>query len=80
MSSLSKLNLAVIPTIHRDENVLNTIEYLNNDIEYICVVNNKKTLYGLVAYADNTSNIDPDTLMDNYRLLDFLKYIEAWSG
>ena len=70
---LSELNLSRVPTITKDRNVLDTIEYLNESIEYICVVNSDGTLYGLVTHTDITSNIDPDTLMDNYRLQDFLK-------
>ncbi|MEA2099687.1 MAG: CBS domain-containing protein [Campylobacterota bacterium] len=70
---LSELNLSKVPEIHKDENVLNTLEFLDNEIEYICVVNSDKTLYGLITHTDITTSIDPDTLMDNYRLLDFLK-------
>lgn len=70
---LSELNLSKIPTIDKDKNVLDTIDYLNNSIEYICVVNSDNTLYGLVTHTDITSNIDPETLIDNYRLVDFLR-------
>ncbi len=70
---LSKLDLKIIPTIHKDKNVLDTLEYLNESVEYICVVHSDNRLYGLVTNSDITSNIDPDTLMDNYKLIDFLK-------
>ncbi|PHQ65042.1 MAG: diguanylate cyclase [Sulfurimonas sp.] len=70
---LSNLQLSRIPTINKNKNILDTLEYLNNSIEYICVINEDSTLYGLVTHTDITSNIDPDTLMDNYRLQDFLK-------
>lgn len=70
---LSELNLSKVPVITRDKNVLDTLEYLNDPIEYICVINPDKTLYGLVTHTDITSNIDPDTLMDNYRLDDFFR-------
>ena len=71
--SLDALDLKCLPTIKADENVLNTIEYLNNSVEYICAVNADNSLYGLVTHTDITSHIDPHTLMDNYRLIDFLK-------
>ena len=71
--SLSELELSKIPTINKNKNILDTLEYLNNSIEYICVINEDNTLHGLVTHTDITSNIDPDTLMDNYRLQDFLK-------
>lgn len=70
---LQDIDLTPITIIDRDKNVLDTLEYLNDTLEYICVVNKDKTLYGLVTHTDITSNIDPDTLMDNFRLEDFLK-------
>ncbi len=70
---LSELDLSEIPTITKDKNVLDTLEYLNDSKEYICVVNSDGTLYGLITHTDITSNIDPDSLMDNYKLTDYLK-------
>ena len=70
---LNQLHLIKIPTIEKDKNVLDTLEYLNYEGEFICVLNADKSLYGVVSHTDITSNIDPDTLMDNYRLSDFLK-------
>jgi len=72
-SPLSSLNLSVIPVISKDKNVLDTLSYLNESIEYICVLNRDGSLYGIVTHTDITSNIDPDTLMDNYKLIDYLK-------
>lgn len=70
---LSELDLLQIPRITKNKNVLDTLEYLNNDLEFICVVNSDNSLYGLVTHTDITSNIDPHTLMENYRLMDLLK-------
>jgi len=70
---LSKLELSIVPEVSRYSNVLDTLEYLNNSMEYLCIINPDKSLYGLVTHTDITSNIDPETLMDNYRLTDFLK-------
>lgn len=70
---LYKLKLQKIPVINKHKNVLETLEYLSDSIEYICVTNDDETLYGLLTHTDITSNIDPDTLMENYRLQDFLK-------
>ena len=71
--ALNELDLLVVPTIDKDKNVLDTLEYLSASIEYICVVDKDNSLYGLLTHTDITSNIDPDTLMDNFRLQDFLK-------
>lgn len=70
---LYDLELRKIPKINRDKNILDCVEYLSNNVEYICVVNNDNSLFGLITHTDITSNIDPDTLMDNYRLQDYLK-------
>jgi len=71
--ALCEIELAVVPTIFRDKNVLDALEFLNEKMEYICVVNEDKSLFGLVNHTDITSNIDPDTLMDNYRLVDLIR-------
>ncbi len=70
---LHALKLRKIPVINRHKNVLDTLEFLSDSVEYICVTNDDETLYGLLTHTDITSNIDPDTLMENYRLQDFLK-------
>jgi len=72
-SKLSEFNLPLIKTIDRHKNVLEALEFINENIGYICVLNSDESLYGLVAHSDITANIDPDTLMDNYRLQDFFK-------
>ena len=44
-TALSDLELQKIPVMHKDKNILQTLEYLNNSIEYICVVNDDNLLY-----------------------------------
>jgi len=70
---LKSLKLKTIPTIRYDRNILDTLEYLSNSVEQICVLNDENSLYGLLTHTDITTHIDPHTLMDNYRLSDFLK-------
>jgi diguanylate cyclase (GGDEF)-like protein len=70
---LSNLKLQRIPVINKNKNVLETLDFLSESVEYICVINDDNSLYGLLTHTDITNNIDPDTLMDNYRLQDFLK-------
>lgn len=70
---LKELSLLAIPVISKYKNILDTMEYLNLSIEYICVLNENDSLYGLLTHTDIISNIDPETLMDNFRLQDFLK-------
>jgi len=70
---LSQLHLIEIPTIEKEKNVLDTLEFLNYEVEYICVLNKDSSLFGLITHTDITVHIDPDTLMDSYSLADFLK-------
>lgn len=70
---LKKLELTPATTMYKRQSVLETMELLNQGIEYICVLDEENKLYGLITYTDITSHIDPDTLMENYRLEDFLK-------
>lgn len=49
------------------------MEYLSCDIEHICVTDDEGRLYGLITHTDITSSIDPETLMNNFCLNDFLK-------
>lgn len=70
---LNQLKLKKIPVINKNKNILDSLEFLNGSAEYICALNNDESLYGLLTHTDITNNIDPDTLMENYRLQDFLK-------
>ena len=72
-SSLKDLKLTAVPIVKKDKSVLHTLEYLTYSIEYICAVNDDDSLYGLITHTDIISSVDPDTLMDNFYLNDFLK-------
>jgi len=69
---LNKISLRNIPTINYKDNILDTIEYLDNPIEYICAVDDNKKIYGILTHTDIISNIDPETLMENYRIGDLI--------
>lgn len=70
---ISKLHLQRIPAIHKDTNILNLLHYLDEYTEYICVLNDDKKIYGIITHTDITSNIDPEIIMDNYTIEDFLR-------
>ncbi len=72
-SSLKNIELPLVPVINKEKTVLHTLEYLNCEVEYICAVDDDGELFGLISHTDIISSIDPDTLMDNFCLLDFLK-------
>jgi len=71
--------LEKIPTINKNENILDTLDLLESDLEYICVTNDNNSLYGIITHTDIISHIDPETLMENYRIGDLInmnKYIQ----
>ena len=70
---ISHLHLRRIPAVHKETNVLNLLKYLDELTEYICVINNDRTIYGIITHTDITSNIDPEIIMDNYTIEDFLR-------
>ena len=70
---LNKLTLPKVPIIKTNMNILDTLDYLNNSVEQCCVLDENDTFLGIITHTDIISNIDPDTLIENYRLRDFLK-------
>ena len=70
---LGDLSLTKTNVIKKNKNILDTLEFLNSNVEHICVTNEDGSLYGVITHTDITSSIDPDTLMENYRLKDFIK-------
>ncbi|MFK5985906.1 MAG: diguanylate cyclase [Pseudomonadota bacterium] len=71
--ALKDLGLTQLPTIYKEQSILETLSYIQESVEHICVLNENNQLFGLVTQTDIISHIDPHTLMDNYRLSDFLK-------
>lgn len=72
-SSLKDVELPLVPIVNKEKTVMHALEYLNCEVEYICVVDDEGELFGIISHTDIVSSIDPDTLMDNFCLLDFLK-------
>jgi len=70
---LSSLSLSRIPAIYKDMRMIEALEYLSNDFEQIVVLNNDGSLHGIITQSDILSNIDPETMMERYRLIDLLK-------
>lgn len=70
---LKELPLTIVNTINHKTDILGTIEFLNCEIEYICVLNDNDSLYGIISHTDIITNIDPDALMENFCLYDFLR-------
>ncbi len=71
-SKLSTIKLEKIPTIDKEENILDTIEFFEHSLEYICAINDDGSLFGILTHTDIISHIDPETLMENYRIGDLM--------
>jgi len=69
---LKDIKLKKISTINKNENILDTISFFEDTIEYVCAINDDGTLFGILTYTDIISHIDPETLMENYRLADLM--------
>lgn len=69
---LFELHLPKVLTIEKHKNILETLDLITQS-NFICVLNADYSLYGLVSHSDIIENIDPSTLMENYRLKDFFK-------
>jgi len=72
---LHSLKLRRVPTVHKNKNVLDVLDIVDrpSECEQMAVVDEHNELYGIITHTDITNNIDPETLMENYRLKDFLK-------
>lgn len=70
--SLSDIELNKIPTVEKEKNILDVLDYFSDGMEFVAVVSNN-SFYGLLTHSDVISNIDPETLMNNYKLQDLLK-------
>lgn len=70
---LTELTLTSVPTLNKHKSILDALELIRNDHEYIVVVNDDDSLYGLVTQTDILSSIDPDTMMETFKLADLLK-------
>ena len=69
---LSTIRMVEIPTILDDKNILEAISFLEQSIEYVSVVDKNGDFCGIITHTDIISNIDPETLMDNYRICDLI--------
>jgi len=70
---LGECPLQRAPTIHKHSNVLDALEYVNQSFDYICVIDEEGSLIGILSSTDVISSIDPETMIENYRLGELLK-------
>jgi len=70
--TLDTLNLPKIAALHKKTNILKCIEHINGTLEYVCTLNDDGSLHGIITLTDIISHIDPDILIENYTLREYL--------
>jgi PAS domain S-box-containing protein len=70
---LGDISLPIIPQMHKDLSVIDAMELVNSGIRLICIVEDDKSLFGIVTNSDIISSIDPETLMDTVKIKDYCK-------
>ena len=62
-----------LPKIHKDKNILEAIQFLQEPVEYILAVDDDNQVFGLLSHADLMNSTDPEILMENYSIGDVIK-------
>jgi len=70
--SLSNLDLKRLPMAKSSENVLDSVRFLKEDVEYIGIEDDEGQLCGLLTHTDIVNSIEPEVLMENYAISDVL--------
>jgi diguanylate cyclase (GGDEF)-like protein len=65
---LSSLDLKQVPTLPENENVINAINIINKEHEYICIVDVNGHLRGIVTNSDIVASVDPQIMLENTSL------------
>lgn len=69
---LSELELKRLPMAKSSENVLDSVRFLKEEIEYIGIEDDMGELSGLLTHTDIVNSIEPEVLIENYSISDVL--------
>lgn len=72
-TKLEEIPLKSIPQMYKEASVLDALDLVHSGIEYLCIVDEYRQLYGLVTNSDILSSIDPETLMENFKVKDYFQ-------
>lgn len=70
---ISKAIIHRLPKINENKNLLESISYLQEAIEYIATVDDEGKLVGLLSHSDIVNSTDPEILMENYSIGEIVK-------
>lgn len=70
---LSSLELQPVPVMQQDDNVINAVDLIQKDHEYICIVDASGTLTGIVTNSDIVASVDPQVMLENISLETFFE-------
>lgn len=65
---LSQIELRILPTLQKGENVINALNLTHEMEEHICVCNEDGSLYGLITNSDIVSSVDPQVILDSLQI------------
>ena len=74
---ISILPLKKLPKIEKNSDIIEALASFDYSLEHFVVINRDGSLYGLVAHSDIISSIDPNTLMESYKIFDLVKAQES---
>lgn len=61
---LSTLELRQVPTLDGSKNVINAIELVNKEHEYVCLIDEAGKLSGIVTNSDIVASVDPQIMFE----------------
>ena len=73
-TSLKNLTMKKTPTLFKHEIVSKALKTIAKGNDIVVVLDENATFYGIVTQVDILSSIDPDTMMETFRLSDLLKF------
>jgi diguanylate cyclase (GGDEF)-like protein len=65
---LSSLELCQVPTLPEKENVINAVDLINQEHEYLCLIDDDNNLSGIVTNSDIVASVDPQIMLENLTL------------
>jgi len=72
-TSLKSCQFKKTPTLKEETNILEALDLVQEGNEYICIINEHNELVGILTNTDIISSIDPEMLIESYKLEDLIK-------
>ncbi|HFU75457.1 MAG TPA: diguanylate cyclase [Arcobacter sp.] len=77
-TKLHEVHLEPIPSIYKNANILDTLDFVKNNFEIICVLNDEGTLFGIATASDILASIDPHIILENTKIGDIFQSTKSF--